>query len=81
MTIPKSYGYGAKKLTEKSASCLGMFTVQKVCNSKQRAIIPIKKGVDSYLVLEFCTLLFYRAALEFGLGAKTSLLFFGDRVC
>lgn len=43
MTIPKSYECGglAKKSTEKLASCLGMFSVQKVCSNKQGAIIPI----------------------------------------
>lgn len=71
----------AKKLTEKLASCEGMLSVQKVCSNKQCAITQYIKSVDFYLVLEFGTLLFYRAAIEFCLGVNISLLFFGERVC
>lgn len=63
MTIPKLYGYGkiAQKLTEKLASCLGMFSVQKVCTIEQLTVILTYKSRIFCLVLEFHLLLFYRS--------------------
>lgn len=72
-----------KKLTEKLASCSGMFSVWKVCNNEQRAIIPMYKKHGFYLVLEFCALLFYREAfLMFCFGSNIKLVCFSlGRVC
>jgi len=66
-------------------SCLGRFSVQKICNTEQPTVVPICKTLRFYLLSEFCAL-FYKAAFLtlFRLRAYVKLIclffFYGERV-
>ena len=66
-------------------SCLGRFSVQKICNIEQPTVAPICKTLRFYLPSEFCAL-FYKAAFLtlFCLRAYVKLIcllfFYGERV-
>ena len=66
-------------------SCLGRFSVQKICNIEQPTVVPICKTLRFYLLSEFCAL-FYKAAFLtlFCLRAYVKLIcllfFYGERV-